>query len=61
MDYYDLYMDWMKQLEDGVGELEAIIPLTSDRIPFHVRYTTEYDENGRPLKSLRFSDFLVEE
>ncbi len=51
MDYYDLYMDWMKQLEDGVGELEAIIPLTSDRIPFHVRYTTEYDENGRPLKA----------
>ena len=47
----DLYRDWHRQLEDGVGELTAVLPLTEDRIPFHVRYTTEYDENGRPLKA----------
>ena len=47
----DMYRDWHLQLEDGVGELEAVLPLTPDRIPFHVRYTTEFDENGRPLKA----------
>ena len=50
-DYADMYRDWHRKLEDGVGELEAVIPLTSDRIPFRVRYTTEYDENGHPLKA----------
>ena len=50
-DYADLYREWHQQLEDGVGKLEGIIPLTADRIPFHVRYTTEYDENGRPLRA----------
>ena len=47
----EMYRDWHRQLEDGVGKLEAVIPLTSARIPFHVRYTTEFDENGRPLKA----------
>ena len=47
----DMYRDWHRKLEDGVGELEAVIPLTADRIPFRVRYTTEYDENGHPLKA----------
>jgi len=50
-DHADMYRDWMKQLADGVGTLEAVIPLTADRIPFIVRYTTEFDENGRPLKA----------
>lgn len=50
-DYADMYRKWHQQLEDGVGKLEAIIPLTEERIPFHVRYTTQYDENGRPLKA----------
>ena len=50
-DYVDMYRKWHQQLEDGVGKLDAIIPLTEDRIPFHVRYTTQYDENGRPLKA----------
>ena len=27
------------------------MPLTEDRIPFMVRYTTEFDENGRPYKA----------
>jgi hypothetical protein len=47
----DMYRDWHRKLEDGVGELEAVIPLTADRVPFRVRYTTEYDENGHPLKA----------
>jgi PAS domain-containing protein len=50
-DYETMYRDWHRQLAEGVGSLEAIIPLTPERIPFHVRYTTEFDENGRPLKA----------
>ena len=50
-DYADMYREWHEQLADGVGELDAVIPLTADRIPFHVRYTTEFDETGRPLKA----------
>jgi diguanylate cyclase (GGDEF)-like protein len=47
----DMYRDWHVQIANGVKELEAIIPLTMDRIPFHVRYTTEFDENGFPIKA----------
>lgn len=47
----DMYRDWHRQVAEGVKELEAVIPLTMDRIPFRVRYTTEFDENGRPLKA----------
>lgn len=47
----EMYYDWMKQLENGVEKLEAVIPLTADRIPFRVRYTTEFDETGRPVKA----------
>ncbi len=50
-DYADMYREWHRKLAEGVDHLEAVIPLTADRIPFHVRYTTEYDENGRPLKA----------
>ncbi len=50
-DYREMYYDWMKQLENGAEKLEGIIPLTADRIPFVVRYTTEFDETGRPVKA----------
>ena len=50
-DYKDMYYDWMKQLESGTEHIEGIIPLTSQRIPFMIRYTTEFDETGRPLKA----------
>ncbi len=50
-DYADMYRGWHEQLKKGAKSLEAIIPLTNDRIPFHVRYTAEYDENGRPYKA----------
>lgn len=59
-DYADMYRDWMKQLENGVGELEAIIPLTVGRVPFHVRYTTEFDENGKPLKAYGSATLVVD-
>ena len=51
LDYADLYRSWHKQLENGVPHLEAVIPLTKDRIPFKVEYTTVFDEAGRPSKA----------
>ncbi len=48
---HEMYRDWHVQVANGVKELEAVIPLTMDRIPFRVRYTTEFDENGHPVKA----------
>ena len=61
MDYYDMYMDWHRQLAKGVDHLEGIIPLTAERIPFRVKYTTEFDENGRPLKAYGSATLVVED
>ncbi len=60
-DYADMYRDWHRQLEKGVKELEAIIPLTVGRVPFRVRYTTEFDEMGKPLKAYGSATLVVEE
>ncbi len=59
-DYADMYRDWHMQVANGVKELEAIIPLTPDRIPFHVRYTTEFDENGHPIKAYGSATLVVD-
>ena len=50
-EYGDLYIDFVGQLSTGVENIEAIIPLTENRIPFKVRYTTEFDELGNPIKA----------
>ncbi|MCR4780005.1 MAG: EAL domain-containing protein [Ruminiclostridium sp.] len=50
-DYEEMYYDMLHKLEAGQESAEAVIPLTVGRIPFHVRYTTEFDENGKPLKA----------
>ena len=47
----DTYRDWHVQIANGVKSLEAVIPLTLDRIPYHVRYTTEFDETGNAIKA----------
>ena len=59
-DYADMYRDWIKQLEAGREHIEGIIPLTVGRVPFHVRYTTEFDENGRPLKAYGSATLVVD-
>ena len=59
-DYADMYRDWHRQLAEGAEKLEAIIPLTPDRIPFHVRYTAEFDENGRPYKAYASATLVVD-
>ena len=59
-DYADMYRDWMKQLADGVDNIEGIIPLTVGRVPFHVRYTLQYDENHKPLKAYGSATLVVD-
>ena len=59
-DYADMYRDWHKQLADGVPCLEAVIPLTPNRIPFHVRYTTEFDATGHPIKAYGSATLVVD-
>jgi len=57
---HDMYRDWHRQIEAGVKELEAVIPLTENRIPFRVRYTTEFDEAGRPVRAYGSAALVTE-
>jgi hypothetical protein len=50
-DFADMYRDWMRRLAEGEEHIEGVIPLTVGRVPFYFRYTTEFDENGKPLKA----------
>ncbi|MCR4666235.1 MAG: hypothetical protein K5657_02955, partial [Desulfovibrio sp.] len=59
-DYAEMYRDWHRQIDAGVPHLEGIIPLTVGRIPFHVRYTTEFDSNGRPVKAYGSATLIVD-
>ena len=56
----DDYREMMRKIDEGVGTIEAIIPLTVGRIPFYVRYTTEYDETGKPLKAYGSATLVVD-
>ncbi len=58
-DYADMYRDWHRRIEKGEKSLEAIIPLTVGRVPFHVRYTTEFDEAGHPVKAYGSATLVV--
>lgn len=57
----DMYRDWHRQIAEGVPSLEAVMPLTVGRVPFHVRYTTEFDENGHPVKAYGSAALVVDE
>lgn len=60
-DYADMYRDWHRQCANGAKCLEAIILLTVGRVPFHVRYTTEFDESGKPVKVYGSATMVVDE
>ncbi|MBQ9460582.1 MAG: EAL domain-containing protein [Clostridia bacterium] len=61
-DYAEMYRTWMNKLESGeVDNLDGIIPLTVGRIPFHVRYSLERDENGKPLKAYGSATLVVDD
>lgn len=46
------YRQWHRLIDAGEAKnLEAVIPLTAQRVPYHVRYTTQFDEYGHPIKA----------
>lgn len=59
-DYAELYRQWHKNIADGVKEQEAVIPLTVGRIPFRVKYTTEFDAVGKPVKAYGSATLIIE-
>nr|MCR4896103.1 response regulator [Lachnospiraceae bacterium] len=58
--YADMYRDMMQQVDNGIPEIEADIPLTVGRVPFRVRYTTEFDEAGNPVKAFGSATLISE-
>ena len=56
----DQYREMHKQLEQGAESLEAVLPLTVGRVPFHVRYTTEFDASGVPVKAYGSATLVVD-
>lgn len=40
-----------RSIDAGLAQAEVVIPLTLERIPFRVRYTTEFDEKGNPVRA----------
>lgn len=59
-DYADMYRDWHRRLAEGETNIEGIIPLTVGHVPFHIRYTLESDENGKPLKAYGSATMVVD-
>ena len=59
-EFADTYREWHRKMAEGAKSFEAIVPLTPARIPFYVRYTTEFDENGRPLKAYGSATLVVD-
>lgn len=57
-DYADMYRDLLKKLEEGLPSYEVDIPLTVGRVPFHIRYTTEFDNNHKPVKAYGSATFI---
>ncbi len=59
-DFAEMYRDWHRQIAEGVKSLEAVIPLTAGRVPFHVRYTTVFDDEGKPVKAYGSATLVVD-
>ena len=59
-DYADMYREMMRKIDNGAKELEADIPLTVGRIPFRVKYTTEFDADGNPVKAFGSATLISE-
>ncbi len=59
-DYADMYREMLRKVDDGTPEIEADIPLTVGRVPFRVKYTTEFDEQGKPVKAFGSATLISE-
>ncbi len=58
--YAQEYRDFLKQLETGVESIEGDFALLPELIPFRFRYTTEFDENGHPVKAYASATLIRE-
>ena len=59
-DYADMYRELMHKVDNGIPEIEADIPLTVGRVPFRVKYTTEFDGEGNPVKAFGSATLISE-
>ncbi|MCR5324483.1 MAG: response regulator [Lachnospiraceae bacterium] len=59
-EYADMYREIMRKIDSGVKELEVDIPLTVGHIPFRIKYTTEFDSEGRPIKAFGSATLISE-
>ena len=59
-DYADMYRELMKKIDAGIPEIEVDIPLTVGRVPFRIKYTTSFDENGKPVKAFGSATLISE-
>ncbi|MCR5685825.1 MAG: response regulator [Lachnospiraceae bacterium] len=59
-DYADMYREMMRKIDAGAKEMEADIPLTVGRIPFRIKYTTEFDDEGKPVKAFGSATLISE-
>lgn len=50
-EYADIYRGYMKRVDAGESLEDIVVPLTVGKIPFRFKYTTEFDEAGRPVKA----------
>ena len=55
-----MYREMLHRIDEGSPAEEAVIPLTVGRIPFIVRYSTEFDENGKPVKAYGSATLIVD-
>lgn len=45
-DQADFYRELMKRVDAGEDDVEAVVPLTMDHIPYRINYSIERDEQG---------------
>ena len=59
-DYADTYREFMKRVDAGETGLEIDVPLTVGRVPFRIKYTTEFDDSGKPVKAFASATLISE-
>ena len=59
-DYADMYREYMHRIDQGQSVPEVDIPLTVGRVPFRIKYSIEYDENGAPVKAFGSATLISE-
>ena len=59
-DYADMYREYMHRIDQGLSVPEVDIPLTVGRIPFRIKYTIEYGDDGAPVKAFGSATLISE-